>query len=70
MDDEHVLALVEAIHRTDFHAIHVFALDAIFGDDVSHEQPLSAGSRALAAHKPSGAMSFTYFVSRRGVKPW
>src|SRR5688572_27230677 len=36
VDDEHVLALVEAIHRADLDAVHVLALDAIFGDDVSH----------------------------------
>src|ERR1700692_3803876 len=29
MNDEHVLALVEAVHRTHFDAIHVFAFDAI-----------------------------------------
>jgi hypothetical protein len=34
--DEHVLALVEAIDRTDFNAIGVFALDARFVDDVGH----------------------------------
>ena len=28
MDDEHVLALVEAVHRADFDAIGVFAFDA------------------------------------------
>jgi hypothetical protein len=36
MDDEHVLTLVEAVHGTNFHAIHIFALDAVFRDDVSH----------------------------------
>jgi hypothetical protein len=36
MDDEHVLALVEAIHRTHFDAIGVFALDAIVVDDIGH----------------------------------
>ena len=36
VDDEHVLALVEAIHGADFDAVHVLALDAVFGDDVSH----------------------------------
>src|SRR5712692_2510009 len=36
MDDEHVLALVEAIHRADLDAVHVLALDAVFGDDVGH----------------------------------
>src|SRR5512136_2288668 len=38
MDHEHVLALVEAVHRTDFHAIHIFALDAVFRDDIGHER--------------------------------
>src|SRR5207248_4612244 len=36
MDDEHVLALVEAVDRTDLDAIHVLAANAGFGDDVSH----------------------------------
>jgi hypothetical protein len=36
MDDQHVLALVEAIHRADFNAIGIFAFDAGFRDDVSH----------------------------------
>ena len=36
MDDEHVLALVEAVDRADLHAIHVFALYAVFVDDVGH----------------------------------
>ena len=37
IDDEHVLALVEAIDRADLDAIHVFAADAGFGDDVGHD---------------------------------
>src|SRR5215211_2697277 len=36
MNDEHVLAFVEAVHRTYFHAVHVLALDATFYDDVGH----------------------------------
>ena len=36
MDDQHVVTLVEAVHRTDFDAIGVFAFDAGFSDDVSH----------------------------------
>ena len=36
MDDEHIFAFIEAIDGTDFHAIGVFALDAVFVDDVSH----------------------------------
>ena len=36
VNDEHVLAFVEAIDRTHFHAIGVFAADAIVGHDVGH----------------------------------
>ena len=40
VDDQHVFALVEAIDGAHFHAIHIFALDAVFGDDVGHDGPL------------------------------
>ena len=43
MDDEHIIAFVEAIHRTHFDAIHVFAFDAIIGDDKSHDAHLGQG---------------------------
>jgi hypothetical protein len=36
MDDEHVLALIEAIDRADFHAVREFALYAVFIDYVGH----------------------------------
>ena len=36
MDDEHVVALVEAIHGAHLDAVHELALDATFDDDVSH----------------------------------
>ena len=36
MDDQHVVTLVEAVHRSDFDAIGVFAFNAGFSDDVSH----------------------------------
>ena len=36
VNHQHVFANIEAVHRTDFHAIHVFAVDAIFADDISH----------------------------------
>ena len=35
-DDEHVLALVEAVDGTYLHAVHVFTFDAAFIDDVGH----------------------------------
>ena len=34
VDDEHILALVEAVHGTHLDAVHVFALDAFVVDDV------------------------------------
>jgi hypothetical protein len=39
VDDQHVLADVEAVHRTDLDAVHVLALDAVLGDDVGHLPP-------------------------------
>jgi hypothetical protein len=36
MDDQHVVALVEAIYRADLNAIGIFAFNAGFRDDVSH----------------------------------
>jgi len=36
MDHQHVLAFVEAVHGTDFHAVHVFAANATIVDDVGH----------------------------------
>jgi hypothetical protein len=36
MDDQHVLALIEAIHGADLDAVHVFAFDAIIVDDIGH----------------------------------
>jgi hypothetical protein len=38
MDDQHVFAFVEAVHRTHLHAIHEFALNAAFVDDVGHSK--------------------------------
>src|SRR6185369_3634702 len=48
VDDEHILAFVEAIDRADLDAVHIFAFDACFGDDVGH------GSSSLFARPASG----------------
>jgi hypothetical protein len=53
VDDEHVLAGVEAVHRTDRDAIHVFAFDAVFGDDVCHGTLLRRSGMAERG-RPSG----------------
>src|SRR3954470_11096656 len=36
VDDEHVLAFVEAVDRADLDAVHIFAADAGIGDDIGH----------------------------------
>jgi hypothetical protein len=38
MDDEHVLAFIEAVDRTYLYTVHQLALDATFIDDVGHLQ--------------------------------
>ena len=47
MNDQHVLAFIEAIHRADFHAVHIFALDAVFSDDVGHSRVPAVDARSL-----------------------
>ena len=48
MDDEHVLPFVKAVHRTNFHAVHEFAADAVVVDDVSHFKTGSSRRSGLA----------------------
>ena len=46
MNDEHVLALVEAVHGADFNAVHVLAADAGVVHNVGHVR-ISAIPRGL-----------------------
>ena len=39
VDDQHVFALIEAIYWANFYAIHIFAFNAVFSDDVGHFGP-------------------------------
>src|SRR5262249_10129934 len=50
MNDEHVGAFIEAVDRTHLHAVHVFALDAVFGNDVVHGLPRPRSRQALGAY--------------------
>src|SRR4029077_18772870 len=50
MDDEHVLALVEAVHGTHFDAVHELAAYAALVDDVGQLRVLSADRRAEFIH--------------------
>src|SRR6056297_675627 len=70
VDHQHVLALVETVHRADFHTVGVLAGDAIVGDDIGHGKTLvlrSKGGRprigVIQAARPSktprpGALSW------------
>jgi hypothetical protein len=50
MNNQHILALVEAIYRAYLNAIHVFAFYATFDNDVGHPKFLRASG--CVAHAP------------------
>src|SRR5436853_2194045 len=58
VDDEHVLALVEAVHGADRYAIHQFATDTAIVDDVGHtnsgRKHALASAMALATQASNG----------------
>jgi hypothetical protein len=55
---------MEAVHRTHFDAIHVFALDAVFRDDEGH--PLSPDNEQRIDERADrcGIRSGAYFAKR------
>ena len=57
MDDEHVLALVEAVHGAHFDAVHGFAANAAFVDDVGQLSVPSSDRSGELIHgvRPRGA---------------
>src|SRR5271166_4311768 len=59
MDDEHVLAFVEAVHRAHFDAIHNFAANAVLVDDKSQLSVPSAdrSGELIYGVRPRGARS-------------
>src|SRR5215470_16456988 len=64
MDDEHILALVEAVHRTNFHTVHVLALDTQVVDDVGHEL-LRPGTTASFVAVPTAWTAMVQEKQRR-----
>jgi hypothetical protein len=50
VDDEHVLALVEAVHGAHFDAVHRFAANAALVDDVGQLSILSANRSSELIH--------------------
>jgi hypothetical protein len=55
MDDQHVLALIEAIHGADFHTIHQLTFDATLIDYIGH---LSFLPDRLASQLPTRTTVF------------
>src|ERR1019366_6053450 len=66
MNDEHVGALVEAVHRTHLHAVHVLEFNATFDDDVSHYA--LSGWAALSSARPSIRQGMRRWCGKKRVK--
>ncbi len=41
VNDEHILAFIEAIDRANFNAVHIFAFDTVVGDEIGHVRRVS-----------------------------
>jgi hypothetical protein len=57
MNDEHILAFVKAINRTNLDAIHVLAFDTVFIDHIGH-RPIrlaSCLSASAGSHRARAA---------------
>src|SRR5690606_29747635 len=64
MDDEHVLAFIEAVDRTDLHAVGVFAPDAVVGHHIRHRRLLEGAVAGRPAVREVGrAPSRTAFTA-------
>src|SRR5260221_3079082 len=51
VDDEHILALIKAVHRTDLNAVHVFAFNTVFDDDVGHSPLRTTNSKCCLSYR-------------------
>jgi hypothetical protein len=59
MDDEHILALVEAVHRAHCNTVHGLAANTAIVDDVSQfSTPKSLEGEILAKNLPEGIQLF------------
>jgi hypothetical protein len=56
MDGKEVLAFVEAVDGADFHAVRVFAADAVVGHDIRHDSLQKrlkpGGGKAVVTEEP------------------
>jgi len=51
VDYQHILALIEAVDGADFDAIHIFAADAGFGDNIGHDLRFISSAYGPPAHR-------------------
>jgi len=71
VDDEHALALVEAVHGAHFDAVHGFAANATLVDDVGQLTVLSAGrSGELVELQQVSPPRYTVLANTEVQKPW
>src|SRR6266850_199787 len=61
IDDQHVLALVEAVHGADLDTVHVLALDASLGHDIGHSAAIAPWMRrdVFSAAAASSSVAFS-----------
>src|SRR6185295_16598793 len=68
VDDEHILALVEAVHRADLDAVHVLAANASIGDDVGHG--LLRKRQRVTRRSLKGPAGFDQAISEIPAQSW
>jgi hypothetical protein len=62
MDDEHVFALVEAVHGAHRDAVHSFAANAAIVDDVCHQASFRSKSNCGCQRPPRSESTFFEIV--------
>ena len=65
MNDEHVLAFIEAVDGANLDAVHVFALNAIVRDDIGHLAVWSWAEREVAGRRRLAKPVLNRFPPRR-----
>src|SRR5271156_1981193 len=70
VDDQHVVAFVEAVDGANLDAIHIFAANAGFGDDVGHDvgffRSVAARVRRAVVLEPRSYINCAFRQSRNG----
>src|SRR5471032_1630033 len=69
VDDQHVIALVEAVHGANFDTVHVLALDASLGHDIGHQTLLKRARVNATRSLAQGSRSWRSRFRRTGTGP-